>query len=145
MTNVVVGVDGSPGSRAAVEFAAREAKLLSARLTLVAAWHWLTLTHVGFPGLPLDQTELRRAANEVLENTAAEFKDRLAGLDVELAVEEGHAAEVLVAKAKDAELLVVGSRGRGGFTGLLLGSVSQQCAQHASCPVVIVPSPPQSG
>jgi nucleotide-binding universal stress UspA family protein len=60
------------------------------------------------------------------------------GVDVTQIVRQGQAAEVLVAEAKEAELLVVGSRGRGGFAGLLLGSVSQQCAHYAPCPVVIV-------
>ena len=61
--------------------------------------------------------------------------------NVEKAVVEGPAAQTLIGAAKGAELLVVGSRGRGGFAGLLLGSVSQQCAHHASCPVVIVRAP----
>jgi nucleotide-binding universal stress UspA family protein len=136
---IVVGVDGSPGARAALEFAISEAKLRSAQLLVVAAWDWLSFTHLAVPGLPIDQGEFERNAKSMLEATAAEFEDRLAGLEVELAVEHGKPAEVLVAKAKGAELLVVGSRGQGGFTGLVLGSVSHQSSHHASCPVVIVP------
>ena len=63
-----------------------------------------------------------------------------AGVAVELDVKQGIAAEVLVESSRDADLLVVGSRGRGGFAGLLLGSVSQRCAERASCPVVVVPN-----
>jgi nucleotide-binding universal stress UspA family protein len=62
-------------------------------------------------------------------------------MEISGVVREGQPAEVLVAESKDAELLVVGSRGLGGFRGLLLGSVGQQCAHHAACPVVIVPHP----
>ena len=66
-----------------------------------------------------------------------------ADVGAELVLREGSAARLLVEESKQAELLVVGSRGRGGFAGLLMGSVSQQCAAHACCPVVIVPAPAQ--
>jgi nucleotide-binding universal stress UspA family protein len=137
---IVVGFDGSAGAKRALEFAIEEADLRSVKLLVVAAWHRLSFTHVGIPGLPLDQAEFERDARLMLDQTAAEFEDRFAGVEVELEIERGHPADVLVAKAKGAELLVVGSRGHGAFTGLILGSVSQECAHRAPCPVVIVPA-----
>jgi nucleotide-binding universal stress UspA family protein len=65
--------------------------------------------------------------------------ETLAGVEVEQEIREGPAAPVLIEAGRGAALLVLGSRGRGGFAGLLLGSVSQQCAQHPPCPVVILP------
>jgi len=76
--------------------------------------------------------------SRVLERALEDAGDAAAGLDVESVVREGAPAGVLLDEAQDAELLVVGSRGLGGFRGLLLGSVSQQCTHHAPCPVVIV-------
>jgi nucleotide-binding universal stress UspA family protein len=142
MGTVVVGVDGSEQARQALLFAAEEARLRSARLRVVAAWHTRTFGGLGVTGgLALDQADMRREAETMLEEAVAGCADRLAGVQVELVVEQGQPADVLVAQARDADLLVVGSRGHGGFTGLLLGSVSQQCAHHAACPVVIVPAP----
>jgi nucleotide-binding universal stress UspA family protein len=86
------------------------------------------------PAVQLDR--LQRGAHEQL--TAALRQAQAAQLTVESRLERGSAAAVLVAASGGATLLVVGSRGRGGFAGLLLGSVSQQCASHARCPVVIV-------
>jgi nucleotide-binding universal stress UspA family protein len=86
----------------------------------------------------LDREGLQRAAHEELDSWMATVADEGDSIDVERDVVEGPAASVLVRAAEGAELLVVGSRGHGGFAGLLLGSVSQQCAHHASCPVVII-------
>jgi nucleotide-binding universal stress UspA family protein len=80
--------------------------------------------------------EFHAAAERVAEAAAQEA--RAAGVDVSFSVPQGHGADALVETARDADLLVVGSRGHGGFAGLLLGSVSGQCAQYAACPVVIV-------
>jgi nucleotide-binding universal stress UspA family protein len=86
-------------------------------------------------------SEMRRAAEERLEEVTAGLEAEAEGIEIERQVIEGGAPEVLVAAAVAADLLVVGSRGHGGFAGLLLGSVSQQCAHHAHCPVVIVHAP----
>ncbi len=86
---------------------------------------------------------VRRVAQDVVDNELDELGDEAAGIHVTRAVVEGTPAPTLLEAAEGADLLVVGSRGRGGFTGLLLGSVSQQCALHAPCPLVIVP--PSSG
>ena len=82
----------------------------------------------------LDEGTAERLAHSELDETLGDDP----GVVVELLVEEGSAARLLIRESENAELLVVGSRGHGGFVGLLLGSVGQQCAAHARCPVVIV-------
>jgi nucleotide-binding universal stress UspA family protein len=88
-------------------------------------------------------TKLRDAAATALEETLRESIPDTDTVEVERRVVEGRPAAVLVDESQGADLLVVGSRGHGGFTGLLLGSVSQQCAHHAACPVVIVHRKPE--
>jgi nucleotide-binding universal stress UspA family protein len=154
MALIVVGVDGSPAAREALRFAAEEARLRGATLRVVNAW--LIPLFEGMPmpivgGMPVDYgrpleevTELTRAASERL--IEAEVGQALAGatdIEVERVPAEGAPAAALLEAARGADLLVVGSRGRGGFAGLLLGSVSQQCAHHSPCPVVIVHPPPE--
>jgi nucleotide-binding universal stress UspA family protein len=107
----------------------------------VTAWHIPPLAYSGGYAPPFDRRELEQSANAIAEKALADLAEDMAGLDVEHVAVEGQPAQVLVDEAEDAELLVVGSRGHGGFTGLLLGSVSQQCAHHARCPVVIVNEP----
>jgi nucleotide-binding universal stress UspA family protein len=144
MESIVVGIDGSPAATAALAWAVAEARLREAKLVVVHAWSVSGLAYAyGSPyaaetAIGLSDAE-REAAKAVLDS-ALEGVD-LSGLDVQHTVVEGPAAESLLEAAADADLLVVGSRGRGGFSGLLLGSVSQQCAQHAPCPVVIVRAP----
>ena len=144
MGTIVVGVDGSAGSAEALHFALAEAKLRGAKLKAVTAW---TLTYVAAPiGMmaPIDEgliPELQENARAVLDKAIDDALGVTPGVEVERAVLEGTPAQVLVEAAQGAELLVVGTRGRGGFAGLLLGSVSQQAAHHAPCPVVIVPHP----
>jgi len=142
MSRIVVGIDGSEESRRALAWAAAEARLRDAPLRVVHTWLF-PYTAVG-PGLdPVLDTQMiedvRRAAENVVESELAGLGEELAGVDVERVVVEGAAAPVLIEAAEGADLLVVGSRGRGGFAGLLLGSVGQQCAHHAPCPLVIVP------
>ena len=142
---VVVGVDGSSGSVHALAWAGREARVRNATLEVVAAWTYPTpvlLVPVA-PDPPQVKT-LRKDAREMIEHALEKVADDVAGLDVDLRVVEGDTSAVLLERAKGADLLVVGSRGLGGFRGLLLGSVSQQCVQHATCPVVVVPSPDES-
>ena len=136
---VVVGVDGSPASDAALTWAADEALVRHAALEIVHAW---TYPHVGdvagmaasFP----DQDDFAATARFVLD-AAVKTATRAHGPCVTAKLVHGAPAKALVDAAAGADLLVVGSRGRGGFAGLLLGSVSQQCAHHAPCPVVVVP------
>jgi len=138
-TTIVVGVDGSDHADRALAWAIDEAKLRTARMRAVTAWHVPAMVYgaSGFvPAVSPSADEIRTVAEEAAE--AAAEKARGSGVDVETSVQHGQAADVLINAAADAELLVVGSRGHGGFAGLLLGSVSAQCAQHAPCPVVIV-------
>jgi nucleotide-binding universal stress UspA family protein len=147
MSTIVVGVDHSAGAKEALLFALEEAKLRQAKLRAVHAWHFRyegwTGMEAGLPPFGDELHELRDAATAALESTLQEAIPDTAGVEVERRVVEGTPAGVLVEESRDADLLVVGSRGLGGFAQLLLGSVSQQCAHHAECPVVIVR--PRSG
>ena len=100
---------------------------------------YLGLTYIA-PEI-LDRRVIEEAADKTLGEAVAEVAGENPLAYVERVVTEGPAAQALVEAAEDADLLVVGSRGHGGFTGLLLGSVSQQCAHHAPCAVVIVRKP----
>ena len=139
---IVVGVDQSAGAKAALRFALEEARLRQATLRAVHAWQFGYLGATGLEGwLPAaggDLRDFRRGAEDALEQTLKEVGADTEGLTIERRVEQGPAAAVLVEESQGADLLVVGSRGHGGFAQLLLGSVSQQCAQHALCPVAIV-------
>lgn len=143
MAGIVVGVDGSPGSLSALRWAAQQARVTGAGLRLVHAYHAGDpgSRHVVGSGLGTGAsaaTLARQGASQLLEDVCAEAGDALAGVEVTLEPREGRPTAALLAAAADADLLVVGSRGRGGFADLLLGSVSHQCASHAACPVVIV-------
>jgi nucleotide-binding universal stress UspA family protein len=138
---IVVGVDGSAHARQALRFALAEAALRGARVVVVGSWAVppLAATGVGMiPAFDLLRTELADSASEVLSRELAEVADAAAGVEVEQHLAQGDAAGVLVEAAAGAELLVVGSRGRGGVTGTVLGSVSRACLHHAPCPVAVV-------
>jgi nucleotide-binding universal stress UspA family protein len=137
---IVVGVDGSPGAREALRFALEEARLRDASVAAVFVWSLPLVADVPAALLPATLSDFREEAVEALDAALEEVSDT-GGVEIERVVVEGPPARELVAAAEGADLLVVGSRGRGGFAGLLLGSVSQQCAHHAPCPVVIVPAP----
>jgi nucleotide-binding universal stress UspA family protein len=145
MSGIVVGVDGSGSGKAALRFALGEATVRNAAVRAVTAWH-LPVGAYGnalAPPPPNLEEELETQARRTLEQAIADARAGGADVEVEAVVREGPASQVLLAEARDAELLVVGSRGLGGFRGLLLGSVSQQCAHHAPCPLVIVPHAPE--
>jgi nucleotide-binding universal stress UspA family protein len=136
---VVVGTDGSHSAERALVFAAEEANRRHATVRVVTAWHVPAAVYAsGFAPMvsPSVEESSRHAAEEVANHAAEALRAR--GLDVETSVRNMQAADALVQEAKGADLLVVGSRGLAGFTGLLLGSVSHQCAEHAPCPTVIV-------
>ncbi|HZD65394.1 MAG TPA: universal stress protein [Acidimicrobiales bacterium] len=137
---VVVGIDGSPASLAALDAAVAEARWRGAVVQAVLVWRipdYFYLTPVG-PWPAQVAEEETQAAKEALA-------EALAGVpgDVEAVPEvaRGNPAKVLVEAAEGAQLLVVGNRGRGAVAGLVLGSVSHACAAHASCPVLIVRAP----
>ena len=143
MKHIVVGVDGSPGSIGALSWALSLAADTGAELEAVTAWE---LSYSWIDGYSPDilrwAEEAQRTATTRLDQavTAASASTG-ASVAVTRTVVEGAPAQVLIDMAKDADLLVVGSRGRGGFAGLLLGSVSQQCVHHARVPVAVVPQP----
>jgi nucleotide-binding universal stress UspA family protein len=136
---IVVGVDGSEASKEALRWALEESRLRRSELRAVYAWLYPQIGGRGYiPPELLDPDLLRETAQERLDALVAEVAGESPGVELEGVVREGPAAKVLTEAAEEAELLVVGSRGHGGFAGLLLGSVSQQCTQHAPCPVVVV-------
>jgi nucleotide-binding universal stress UspA family protein len=134
---IVVGVDGSDGSVNALRWALGEARLRTARVRVVLAWSYPQVSTYHEAKHVLDVPFAEDAA-AFLDQAVAETAAAAEGLEIEKKVVEGQAAPALVEAARDASLLVVGSRGVGGFSGLLLGSVSQQCAHHATCTLVIV-------
>jgi nucleotide-binding universal stress UspA family protein len=141
---IVVGVDGSETAAAALRFAAEEAKLRDATLVTVFAWTFIPPAAIGEPGvIPVAATTLmddldaeRTGAERLLDEALGEVP--LGDLVVERIISEGSPGDLLVEAAADADLVVVGSRGRGGIRSALLGSVSSHVANHAPCPVVIV-------
>jgi nucleotide-binding universal stress UspA family protein len=141
METIVVGVDGSKGGRAALEFAAGEAALRGAQLHIVSAWAITPAVYAGgfAPGFDQETIDaIRETAESVVQEALAEAKRLQPSIDAEGRTLEGQAAEVLLEQARDASLIVVGNRGHGGFASLLLGSVSQQVVHHAPCPVLVV-------
>ncbi len=137
---VVVGVDGSEGSRCALRWAATEAAARGDALELVHVWDRpQAYAPLGLGAYPIDPEPILEAATRLLDGLVAEARSLVPGLEVEGELVEGAPAQALLEAARAADLLVVGSRGLGGFRSLLLGSVSQQVVQHAPCPIVIVP------
>jgi nucleotide-binding universal stress UspA family protein len=139
---IVVGVDHSAGAEAALRFALEEARLRQATLRVVHAGQFGCIRATGLegalPAVGLELEDFRRGAEAALEETLRDVGADTDGVAIERRVDQGTAAAVLVEESRGADLLVVGSRGHGGFAKSLLGSVSQQCAQHAFCPVVII-------
>ena len=136
----MAGVDGSPSSLAALRWAVQQARLTGATVDAVIAWHYPVLAvPVGpAPAAMLDTADFEKAADEVLTDAISAAVEISSDVRVSAQVKEGNAAQVLLDAAAGANLLVVGSRGHGGFAEALLGSVSQHCVHHAPCPVVIV-------
>lgn len=132
---IVVGVDGSPESRQALRWATDLAKLLGATINVVSAWQYPTTYGYAAP-LPdwNPDEQMRRVQSQVITGVFGEENPS----GVARIVVNGGAARVLLEASQTALMLVVGSRGHGGFAGLLLGSVSATVAEHASCPVLIV-------
>ncbi|TCC21597.1 universal stress protein [Kribbella sindirgiensis] len=136
---VVVGVDGSETSAAAIGFAFEQAEALKARVLAVHAWTSPYLTYAdGESMLQFDENDIKESSRllvaEAVAGVAADHPD----VPWETRLISGHRARAILRTAESADLIVVGSRGRGGFAGLLLGSVSQHVLHHAHCPVAIV-------
>jgi nucleotide-binding universal stress UspA family protein len=143
---VVVGVDGSVYSRTALVFAYRDAARRAASLRVVAAYSppeyttiWLE-TSIGADLMERGEitAEVRKMAQQMVDEVRAELADEPSPPVIDITAVAGLAARTLIGLSEEAELLVVGSRGHGGFASMLLGSVSLQCALHARCPVTIV-------
>ncbi len=159
---VAVAIDGSDGSTKALVWAAEEARIRGAVLRVVHAWRHPRLSGAGY--LESASAEELSGSSAWDEESYEEYRARVISLsddepgeaedlavsqvarvlgaspdsELEFYVKEGRAAQVILQAAEDVDLLVVGSRGRGGFAGLLLGSVSSQVAHHARCPVTVV-------
>jgi len=138
---IVVGVDGSDASMDALLWARREAFAHGATLHVVSAWSYPIQ---GILPQPVGSTvieQLIQATEELIQDMLEKVQvDHHDEVETTTAVGRGAPAQVLITASRDADLMVVGARGLGGFKGLLLGSVSQQCVQHAPCPVVVVRS-----
>jgi len=142
---IVVGVDGSANSKAALRWAAKLAPTLDAHLDVVTAWQFPVLATMNpdfmsagmlpaYPELWHPELDAKKMQAATLLDV---FKDEPPpGLTH--AVEQGQASSVLIKAAEGADMLIIGSRGHGGFAGLLLGSVSRTCVEHAKCPVLVV-------
>ena len=140
MGRIVVGVDGSENAIQALHFAIEEARIRGAELRAVSAWHVPPAVYgAGWAPASTDLDEFRKLAEGSLRQSVEEAGAAEAGVQVTPVLREGHPVDVLLAESEDADLLVVGTRGLGGFKQLVLGSVSGQVAHHAACPVVIVP------
>jgi nucleotide-binding universal stress UspA family protein len=147
---IVVGVDGSAHAAAALRWAAVEAALRSARLEVVHAWTFVPVATPADSGLvPMawtDNVELLDVTRRAAEDAAAAQVAEVLGPDQEatITVVENGPAEALLAAAADADLLVVGNRGRGNLAAAFLGSTSAKVADEAPCPVVVVRAQPEN-
>jgi nucleotide-binding universal stress UspA family protein len=139
-SRIVVGVDGSASAQRALRWAVREASARDAALDVVFAWH-LPYTD-GFPYALLDPGTFADGARTTIDEAVAAVDVTGMRHPIRKVTCNDSPASALLDASSDADLVVVGSRGRGGFAGLLLGSVSSHLAHHATCPVVVVPSPP---
>jgi len=132
---IVVGVDGSEQSEQALRWATRMSLATGAQIDAVIAWH----VPVGYGGAYLPESwSPKDDARATLTRTVDAVFAAGRPTGMRLLVRQGPATQALLDAGRGAEMLIVGSRGRGGFAGLLLGSVSAACAQHAGCPVLIV-------
>jgi nucleotide-binding universal stress UspA family protein len=137
---IVVGIDGSESSKAALAWAIGQAELTNATVEAVMSWEYpISFAGVGYApiGSVMD-TDFASNAERILGAAISEAVDPASKVKVSATAREGNAARILLEASHGADLLVVGSRGHGGFTEALLGSVSQHCVHHAQCPVVIV-------
>ena len=139
-SRIVVGVDGSPSSIGALRWAIGQAELTSAAVEAVIAWHYPIATG-GYGWAPTGMAtsiDFKENAGKVLAEAISAACGPGSSVPVHPRVDEGNPAQVLLDASDGAHLLVVGSRGHGGFTEALLGSVSQHCVHHARCPVVVI-------
>jgi len=146
---IVVGVDGSVPSKAALAWALRQATLTRAAVEAVIAWEFPSVTR--YPVLASD-VDWEDVATRALSDAVADVAAGAQRVKIATKVKRGNAAQMLLEEAAGADLLVVGSRGHGGFVEALLGSTGQHCVHHATCPVVVIrdsvtgrPAEPEQG
>jgi nucleotide-binding universal stress UspA family protein len=142
---IVVGVDGSRYSKTALRWAVTQARLTDAPIAVVGAWQSPMVSEYSFGWSPAlyDGDSMATITEKVLAETVAEVTgEQDKPVEISTRVVQGHPAQVLLEAAVGADMLVLGSRGHGTFAGILLGSVSQHCVQHAPCPVVVIPQEP---
>ena len=136
---VLVGVDGSPSSRKALTWAAAEAAEHGADLTVINVWQHTLPPPAG--SVSVSERQVPEPSQHTPDELIAEIKDALGDdppVRVQPRVMQGNPARVLIEQSAEADLLVVGTRGHGGFAGLVIGSVSQHVAAYAECPVTVV-------
>jgi nucleotide-binding universal stress UspA family protein len=133
---IIVGVDGSPASVQALRWALDQAELTGARVEAVCAWEGARSR--GASGQVYPDDDPAESAAVALSEAIGEAVTGRDAVEVAHRLIQGRAADVLVEAAESADLLVMGNRGRGRFTGALLGSVTQDCVHHAPCPVVVI-------
>ncbi len=139
---IVVGIDGSASSMAALGWAVGQAELTGAAIEAVTTWEWPS-TYGAALVVPTDY-DPAADAGAVLEDALAPIRAVHPAVEMRTVVVEGHPAPALVTASRGADLLVVGSRGHGEFAGMLLGSVSEHCVTNAHCPVLVFREGPAS-
>jgi nucleotide-binding universal stress UspA family protein len=141
MSGIVVGMDGSAHSHAALDWAVREAAIRQTTLTVMTVVAAQASPWSGRPLAVPDEDETLHRTRKAADDAVAKSASEVSGAQptsVTVSATVGYPAKTLVDASKEADLVVVGSRGRGGFAELLMGSVATQVSHHASCPVVIV-------
>jgi nucleotide-binding universal stress UspA family protein len=132
---IVVGVDGSESSIQALRWAIEQARLTGASVDAVMAWKFPTGT---FDRMTRAEVDFEASNRDALAGILGHEGASQSGVEVRPVVTEGHPADVLLRASSGADLLVLGSRGLGGFTSAVVGSVSLQCVLHAHCPVLVL-------
>jgi nucleotide-binding universal stress UspA family protein len=138
MGRILVGVDGSRAAEAAVQWALDHAKPGD---TLVLCHAWSLPVTMGFEGPIFSMSEIEAGAKQLVEDMAEGIRVEDDDISIETEIVYGHPGSTLIERSAGVDFLVVGSRGYGGFKGLLLGSVSTYIVHHATCPVVVIPAP----
>jgi nucleotide-binding universal stress UspA family protein len=134
--HIVVGIDGFKSSATTLEWAVRQAELTGSTLEVLSTWEW-PIVFGGISPLPTDY-DPEMDATKALDNVVQSVRDNHPEVVIHSTVRQGRPAATLVEASKEADLLVVGTHGHSELSALLLGSVSEDCAHHASCPVVLI-------
>jgi nucleotide-binding universal stress UspA family protein len=132
---IVVGVDGSAPSKAALSWAVEQGRRTGAVVEALIAWEFPAT--YGYP-VPVSDVNWEQLAKQAVSDAVADVADDAEPVKISYKVVEGNAAQVLLDESAEADLLVVGNRGHNGFVEALLGSTSQHCVHHATCPVVVI-------